>query len=303
MLRIQLACSDGQRETKYRYQICGLIVDSDSPLEPLSRWRIPAKSDPLIPLALPSINLNSANLLYQGPGWLANEFRNVKCWSNQGVLLLQVEGLDDLVLTSDPPTLIRVPTQSTIDPQLLSETVLGPGLILLLAWQAIFCLHASAVLIDGKTACAFLGDSGQGKSTLARSEEAGWTRIGDDILPLALGATDVQVRPHFPQLKLSPSAQYGLDQPVQRPLEQLFLLEPQDPTKTQEFSAEALSTKAASLALIRHTVAAKLFPPILLQQQLQFIAAIATQVPLTQLRYPKSLARLADLRAFICTLI
>jgi hypothetical protein len=176
------------------------------------------------------------------------------------------------------------------------ETMLGPSLILALALQnSIYCLHASAVLINGQ-AIAFVGESGQGKSTLAHYLSQTWQRLGDDILPIGVGDNaGIFTHPHFPQLKLPLIDQYPPSAPASIPLRAIFVLK----KETTTVSTQRLSAVEATLLLIRHTVASRLFSPNLLAQHTAFCANVAQTVPVYQLSYPHIWQKLPAIQAEI----
>ena len=71
-------------------------------------------------------------------------------------------------------------------------------------------LHASVVNVDGR-AVAFLGASGQGKSTLAASlARRGHTVLSDDCCILCRTATGFDVSPTYPGLRLFPESISGV---------------------------------------------------------------------------------------------
>jgi hypothetical protein len=175
------------------------------------------------------------------------------------------------------------------DIDIFQEALLGPALILYLALCDTWCLHASAVVRDGR-AVAFIGDSGRGKSTLAaflaRPAGSDWQRIADDILPITAGPAGLTASPHFPQLKLPPKARPSCDLPAQIPLAAVYLLEPVAAEDHDESAVriEPLSRYQATIALIGHTVAARLFDKTLLTRHTDFCADAA--VPAYRLTYP-----------------
>ncbi len=134
----------------------------------------------------------------------------------------------------------------------------GPVLILALARLGVYCLHASAFQKDG-VATVFVGQSGAGKSSLARAvlNRAGAQRLCDDITPIAMRAGKLYVLPHFPQLKLTVPDQ-NLPQAV--PLKRLVLLNAAKPGMACNF--QALQKRELFGALTRHTVATRLYSAI-----------------------------------------
>lgn len=177
------------------------------------------------------------------------------------------------------------------------ELILGPGLILALALQGTFCLHASGALAP-HGAVLFAGDSGAGKSTLAArlSAQHGLPRLTDDVTPFAAHGSGCFVLPHFPQLKLPPESQHPADAPHRHPVSRLYLLEEGDPDAPAR--EEPLSPAVAALAVCRHAVASRLFPVPLMAGLLEASAALVENVQVRRLLYPKrpgSIARVAQL--------
>lgn len=179
-------------------------------------------------------------------------------------------------------------------PALLEEVVLGPGLVLALAAHGVWCLHGSAIGADGG-AVVFLGESGRGKSTLAaRLHEDGFRRLADDVTPVELTADGGEALPAFPQLKLPAAAQPGAAALPRLPLRALYLLAT---VAGGEPEIAAATPSEAAAELLRHTVAARLFPPPLLRAHLDAVAELAGRVPVRRLRYPLRWDVLATVRA------
>lgn len=173
------------------------------------------------------------------------------------------------------------------------ELILGPGLILALAFHGTFCLHASGVLSpDG--AVLFAGDSGAGKSTLAArlSAQHGLPRLTDDITPFHADASGCFVLPHFPQLKLPPEGQHPGDASQRYRVARLFLIAECDPGSPAR--VETVSPSVAALAVCRHSVATRLFTGPLTAGLLHASAALAESVQVRRLFYPKSPGSIAD---------
>ncbi len=108
---------------------------------------------------------------------------------------------------------IEIEPLPEIDEDTVRLPLLGAAMAVLLQQRGLFSLHASAVAIDGRAAI-FIGDKGQGKSTMSAMLYArGHEIISDDIAvidALNLAAStceaDFLVRPGFPQFKLVPDA-------------------------------------------------------------------------------------------------
>jgi hypothetical protein len=84
--------------------------------------------------------------------------------------------------------------------------ILGPVLGLLLRFRGVTCLHASAVAI-GKSAIAFVGAEGAGKSTTAAAfARAGYAAVSDDVVALIERDGNFLVSPTYPHLSLWPES-------------------------------------------------------------------------------------------------
>lgn len=113
--------------------------------------------------------------------------------------------------------LVRNGREIIIDPvpdvnkQLLGFAIQEQALALLLHQRGFLLLHASAVAVNDSVV-AFLGASGQGKSTTAAALQAqGYDLLTDDLLVLEVGGTgSPMVLPGFPQSNLWPEAASAL---------------------------------------------------------------------------------------------
>jgi hypothetical protein len=121
-----------------------------------------------------------------------------------------------------------------------------------------------------------MGETGTGKSTLsefAEREGGGWRRLADDVVPLALGSGEPKALPHFPQLKLPSEAQWHPTQDRELPLARIYRLHrgaPGSPVVIRR-----LSRRNATLAILKATVAGRLFAPSLRERHLDFAARVA----------------------------
>jgi len=94
-----------------------------------------------------------------------------------------------------------------VDERAIRLPLLGTILAVLLHQRRYFVLHASAIAVDGGVV-AFLGDKGQGKSTMAATlYSRGHNLVADDTVALDLSdLNNPTVLPGFPQFKLWPEA-------------------------------------------------------------------------------------------------
>lgn len=219
-------------------------------------------------------------------------------WRHAQGLRLQIAGAGEFSVTADGTAAIAL--EPAMADGTLAEVLLGPPLVLALAIHGVWCLHASAVSVEG-CVVAFAGESGNGKSTLAASLNGagggGWRRLADDTLPVSLDAEGLLALPHFPQLKLPAAEQHPVDAPARLPLAGVFVIAP--PEGESAVTVRLLARREAMQALIRHTVAARLFDRPLLAAHLDFCAEAAARVPVWRLGYPHRREALPQVREAI----
>ena len=233
---------------------------------------------------------------YAGHGWVANAWRAVECRRAGQGFELTFPGLASFWIREDGAVVYLTAAEENVAQALLVEVALGAPVVLALALQGIFCLHVSAVELDGRL-FAFAGESGQGKSTLARylGFESGpaWRRIIDDTLPCRLTETgQIEALPHFPQLKLPDEYQPVHLVPPAMPLDALYILADSGIPVDDDILIRPLAPSAATLAVVQHTLAAKLFDRDLLARHLSFAKEFAATIPVRSLIYQRGLERL-----------
>jgi hypothetical protein len=89
--------------------------------------------------------------------------------------------------------------------------LMGPVMAVLINQRGMLPLHASAVAVNGQV-CAFLGESGWGKSTLAAALcQRGHPVVADDVLGIGFDETGRPTAyPAFPQLRIASVAASAL---------------------------------------------------------------------------------------------
>jgi len=99
---------------------------------------------------------------------------------------------------------------ATSDIEDTAAYLLGPVLGMVLRIRGVNCLHASAVAVDGR-ACAFVGASGSGKSSLAAAfARHGHAVLSDDVTPLEERDAAFYAQPAYPRIRLWPESVRGL---------------------------------------------------------------------------------------------
>jgi hypothetical protein len=240
---------------------------------------------------------SSFTLSNQVTGFVGGRMRAVQVWTGASGTLLKVDGGGDVCILPGGREILRVDDSSEMT-ALDREILVGPALVLALAQcNRTWCLHASAAMFRD-CLLVFLGESGQGKSTLAAylsGEDRGWTRVADDILPVTAQSSRVEAWPHFPQLKLSDESRPSSNLPEGIPVKRICLL-----TDSEESAKlELLARGKAAQILIGHTAGARLFDPRLLADHLAFAAEAARLVPVYALSYPRRWEALAKVKELL----
>jgi hypothetical protein len=201
---------------------------------------------------------------------------------------------------------------------LVRHGLLGPVLAHLLWQRDVFTLHASVLGLSGHHV-AFVGVSGEGKSTTAAALEAhGHTLVCDDVAAIETLGQELRVLPGFPRMRLYEDVLRGVgEEPSAHPpvhsqidkrskrvanfaraavkLERVFVLATGDALRI-----DVLSPQQALMELMRHTFCAHQYAPLYgFKQHMERAAAVARQVPVLRLTRPKDLARLPELVRFI----
>jgi hypothetical protein len=278
------------------YRPAGQEIYFSCPVMDLEPYEI--EGDDIV-LTLPSPVSSAPVLTSQTIGWVGGEQRKVEVWSSSPGVLLKVAGGSDFYIAPAGQGILRVESsKSDCQSDLLDrEILLGPALVLALAQRETWCLHASAISFRGRV-MAFLGESGQGKSTLAEYLDAAggpnWKRLADDILPVTFESSVASVWPHFPQLKLSQESQPGPALAERLPLDQICVLVGADSARGP--ALKRLSARQALPALISHTAGTRMFNPSLLAGHFVFCAGLAGQVPVYALTYPHRREALPEVR-------
>lgn len=270
------------------YQLAGQNIFFNPGVPELRKLRIDGKSSTHHELPGDLSTLMHAAPAIRVSGELAGRSSTISVWQDECGVLLNIPAAGHFWIAADGAAIIQVTMSPGVDRVFHSQSLLGPPLVLALALQGTWCLHASAVLYENKV-IAFLGVSGTGKSTLAEylMGQSGVCRLSDDILPIQWKNGALIALPHFPQLKLSADQQPGLELPARFPLAAIYLLDEQP-----QISIQVLSQGATALNLVRQTLAARLFSRYLLGEHFDFCGQIATGIPMCTLAYPRKLSSL-----------
>lgn len=228
--------------------------------------------------------------VYAGPGLVEGSLQRLTSAldSATGWRRVAFEG-GELFLVSPDGRLVARGDAKEISNSRSLELALGGPVALALALRGVHLLHASAFEIAGR-ALALTAESGGGKSTLAAAAaHRGWARLADDQLPVQLGARSLAL-PHFPQLKVPNRERYPGSEPAEVPL--LALVEIAHAPACRVATIDRLPRPEAALAMVRATVASRLFDPPLLASHFAGATAAAETLPVVRFRFPSGLDRL-----------
>ena len=229
--------------------------------------------------------INPKQFIPRTNGWVAGMQRQVETWSAPG-LLLRVAGGSDFYIGPDGRDIVCVRREQ--EDWSLSETdrqILLPVLVLALALRNTWSLHASAAIFK-ETVFVFLGESGQGKSTLAvyLGKQPGWRCVADDILPVTLKGGEAASLAAFPTTQ------------TVRPGTALVGFTREPPTgRICLLTRSSFERNAGSASPVSHRGrpgAARPYrrdthvPPDLLDRHLAFFTSAAGRVPVYSLKYP-----------------
>lgn len=286
------------------YRLFGRIVAADFPLHVVEAPGRPELTFRRVRLDHQPEELPEGQILldyrYMGKHWHALS-RDA-----EGNLLFRFYGLGDVRITA-ARDLAEIALLAHADPDMAAVLATGavPSLLSDLAGTPV--LHASAVTADDGTTVAFLGRSGQGKSTLATllCLDGTGELLTDDVLPV-IGLEPVTVGPGSSETRLREQAQGlvpGDTRPVRtsgdgrrvvtlrsleaapepRRLDAIFV-----PLPNREGVLDILriSKREAQLTVLRYPRLPGWKDPAVLRAHFELAGAIADQVPVFLARVP-----------------
>lgn len=307
-----------------RYQLCDLVLASELPLAELTT----APDD-----AQPEIAVYRGGVVTQRSGdheWF-HEWRypDGELWTSfariGGSYVCRFAGLADFHLEDEGNHITCYPVAGVPD-HTLGHILLNQVMpIVFSANRDRLVLHASAVAIDER-AVGFLGETGQGKSTLAGSFcRAGFPLVTDDFLVLTGDKGRPMVVPTYAGLRLwddtvpvvaaagaaAPGVAHFTDKKrISGPehdlpfastplvLDRLFLLGADLPAGAA-VSIEEIPPRAALLQLTRYTFHLDLRAGAVRRAEFERLGELVASVPVFRLGYPRTLAELPLVRTAI----
>jgi len=255
---------------------------------------------------------------------LSIDNENSRSWFFQtkledGSIYLRWSSLFEFLVSADGRKILARPLEKS-SPETFCTYLLGQVLSFALVKRGFESLHSSAVVINGG-AVGFLGDCGQGKSTLLASfVEVGYRQLTDDLLLLKKIRASMMAFPGPPRIKLMPESARLLGpangtamndkvskrvislrpKQVQQsavPLRALYVLA--EASGSGKMKIEAVKGRKALLSLVKNSFNVLVTDKLRLRRQFAWAAAIASSVPIRTVSYPRDLALLPQVRSAI----
>jgi len=297
-----------------RYRVYGLTIECDFPL---SCPRNSKDSAPDVRLKRATAErFDQVRTMAKIPPRAAQWFECARL--EDGSTYLRWARLFEFLVASDGRTIECRPLEQATR-HALTTYLLGQVLSFSLLSFGYEPLHATAVVIDG-SAVAFLGDCGDGKSTLGAALVArGFPLLTDDVLALKFdgnrflacaGPARLKLFPSVARSLLGRSGTHSLNPgtrklvlPLSRrrassdavPLDALYVLcGPARSRRAARVTLTPLTGQRAFLEVIRSTFNLIQVDKARLENQFGMAADLVKVVPVTRLTYPRRLSRLEE---------
>lgn len=154
----------------------------------------------LLPHSDPSAAPDLQVIFGERPDWAARAATRHRAYGGDRHQLSYDDGTEFFIDASGARIWATWPAALTLEDT--ATYLLGPVLGFYLRLRGLVCLHASAVMLDGRCV-AFLGPAGSGKSTLAAAFAAqGHAIVTEDVACLDESAGAFAVRPGYPRIRL-----------------------------------------------------------------------------------------------------
>lgn len=305
------------------YKYCDFILQSNVPLSGLvTAMGEAAYTFQLIPIGRPEPVLSNWLHLWRYPDgkvWLA-------CAKQKSGYLLRFHYLADFLVSAAGKQIRCYPEPGT-PLETIRHLFLDQVLPLVLSQWGRLVLHASAV-VTPEGAIAFLGESGQGKSTLSASFcRQGFPMLTDDCLLLEEKRGQLFGIPSYPALRLWPESVSALtaseakltevahytekkwlglnsgwltcsSEPI--PLRQVYLLSsPEEVGETRRISIVPLSPQEALVALVKHAFRLNITDRARLRAEFEHLSRVAASLIVYRLTFPRDFSLLPAVREAI----
>jgi hypothetical protein len=307
------------------YQVCDLTVESDLPLPELTQAK---GKEPECAFRL----LRARRV----PGAISRDWFHhwrrpdgeiwLSCARQGSGYLLRFTDLADFLVSPEGSDIRCYPVPDT-PLETIRHLLLDQVIPLFLSVRGRLVLHASAVVVPGG-AIAFLGETGQGKSTLSGSfVTQGFPLVTDDCLLLQEAGEHLIGHPSYPGLRLWPDSVAALfgqgarlchvahytekerlgpdDGPLPfcadpAPLQRVYVLASYEETEeTKAITLAPLSPREAFMELVKHTFRLDIIAQERLSEEFERVARVVALLPVCRLAFPQDLSLLPTVREAI----
>ena len=301
----------------HTYTICGLSINSDIPLPELSTDNGGQDHDYTFAVQTPG-NAPSCHWLHHysqpnGKTWLSLAGDN----GNYNFRFPELAHFH----VSTSAKAIRCFPMPDIPPTTITHLFLDIVIPLVLSRQASLVLHGSAVLISEQM-IAFLGETGQGKSTIAASlGRQGFPVVTDDCLVVEEKEDQILGIPLYPSLRLWPEAlsalfgdapglppvchysekkQLGMSEglvrfsPTARPLHRIYILARHLEPGNHNITIAPLAPRDAFIALMKHPYRLEIGIHERLRKEFDVIGRVLKLIDVRSMTYPRDYALLPN---------
>ena len=304
------------------YSVCDVAIESTVPLPELSSVECP---EPEFIFALDSSQLRRGDDCQWLHTWYAGDDAPWLLLGRQGDdYLLRFPDLADFVVQRDGREISCCPGPG-IPTDTIRHLLLDQVIPLLLSKQGRLVLHGSAVLTP-HGAVAFLGETGQGKSTLASSFSGKGSQVlTDDCLLVKEEDGQLLAIPSYPGLRLWPEtaeALFGPKKPLAEvahytgkkrvnqniglsfcdepaALQRIYFLSPPDEMEEKSVSIAAVSPRDAFMELVRFTYLIDITDRGRLRDEFGRLSRIAALPLFYRLTFPRDFSLLSHVHEAI----
>ncbi len=305
-----------------RYRVCGLVVESSVPLPELTP--VEDGSPDCGFEVFPSAEGFTGDIHWFHQWEDADQQAWLKLADRGEDYLLRFPDQADFLISRDGSDIRCRPLPGTPE-STIRHLFLDQVVPMVLSRQESLVLHASAVLTP-QGVIAFVGKSGQGKSTLAACfGQSGFRLISDDYLVLRKRAHDWAAIPSYPGVRLWPESSDGIfsvrpesaeiahytdkrrvSDPALVPFAEgpsalccLYFLNDQGETLPPEPAILPLRPREAFMKLVSCAFSLDVRDKARLESQFEAIGQITNQLPCFQLEYARDFAMLPAVRRMI----
>jgi hypothetical protein len=294
------------------YELGGFVIQSDLPFPELSsvdgdKAICVVRLTDALPRSKSFVTSLVSKPLPNGNGWLST----AKC--DQGYVL-RFQNLVSFVVSHDGRQ-VECQSDAPVPAETMRHLFLDAVFPLILNLQGHDALHATAV--DGpEGCCAFLGNAGIGKSTLAAAfVRRGWTLVCDDCLHFDPGEDGINVVPGYGGLRLWPDSieaafndggflrsvhdgrkkrvqVAGMDPMHPVKLSRVYLLTRSEETGDTRIRIQAAPAREAFVELVRHAFRLDVGDRKMLARQFRSLQRLVEHVPICRLTYPRDFTHL-----------